>query len=72
MLNLSKSVLIKKQINLHLGWPEDEYIFKIKSFLAKLFFYLLLVKYHLSEWFKKKILSYCSLHPRENGVWNIS
>lgn len=30
----AESVLIKKRTHLHLGWPEDEYIFKIKSFLA--------------------------------------
>ncbi len=27
MLNFSKSALMKKQTHLHLGWPEDEYIF---------------------------------------------
>ncbi len=26
-LNFSKSVPVKKQTHLHLGWPEDEYIF---------------------------------------------
>ncbi len=27
VLNFSKSVLLKKQINLHFGWPEGELIF---------------------------------------------
>ncbi len=32
MLHFSKSVLMKKQIHLHLGWPQGEYIFVIYSF----------------------------------------
>ncbi len=38
MLNLSKSVLIKKQTHLHLGWPEGMHIFSKISFLGELFF----------------------------------
>ncbi len=30
--------LMKKQTHLHLGWPEDEYIFSKFSFLGELFF----------------------------------
>ncbi len=37
MLNFSKSVLMKKQSHLHLGWPEGEYIFSTFSFLGELF-----------------------------------
>ncbi len=37
MLNFSKSVLKKKQIHLHLGWPEREYIFSKLKFLDELF-----------------------------------
>ncbi len=32
ILHFSKSVLMKKQINLHLGWPQGEYIFVNYSF----------------------------------------
>ncbi len=37
MLHFSKSVLMKKQTPLHLGWPEAEYIFSKFSFLSELF-----------------------------------
>ncbi len=37
MLNFSKSVLIKKQSHLHLGWPEGKYISSKFSFLGELF-----------------------------------
>ncbi len=37
MLNLCKSVLMKKQTYLHVGWPEGEYIFSIFSFLGEPF-----------------------------------
>ncbi len=36
MLNFSKSVLMKKQTDLHLGWPEGEYNFSKFSFLCEL------------------------------------
>ncbi len=38
ILNLSKSVLMKKQAHLHLGWPENEYILsKFSIFLGEQF-----------------------------------
>ncbi len=33
-LNFSKSVLMKKKTHLHLGWPENEYIFSKFSFFG--------------------------------------
>ncbi len=37
MLHFSKSVLMNKKTNLHLGWPEGEDIFSKFSFLGELF-----------------------------------
>ncbi len=37
MLNFPKSVLMKKQTHLYLGWPEGKSIFSKLSFLGELF-----------------------------------
>ncbi len=37
LLNLSKSIQIKKQTHLYIGWPEGEYIFSKFSFFGELF-----------------------------------
>ncbi len=37
MLHFSRSVRMKKQTHLHLGWSEGEYIFSIFSFSGELF-----------------------------------
>ncbi len=37
MLNFTKSVLMKKQTHLHLGWPAGEYVFSIYIFWGELF-----------------------------------
>ncbi len=36
--NVFKSVHMKKQTHLHLGWPEGEYVFSTFSFWGELFF----------------------------------
>ncbi len=40
MLHFSKSVLMKKQTHLHLGWTGSEYVFSKFKVLCQLFFYL--------------------------------
>ncbi len=40
MLHFSKSVPMKKQTHLHLGWPEEEYIFSKFSFLGELLLWI--------------------------------
>ncbi len=49
MLNWSKSVLMKKQTHLHLGWPEAKYIFNKVSFLMHYFFKTTLEMYFKSN-----------------------
>ncbi len=46
--NFSKSVPMKKQTHLHLGWHEGEYIFSKFSFLGELF-----TKIIISDWISK-------------------
>ncbi len=52
MIDFSKSVLMKKQTHLHLGWPEGEYTFSKFSFLG--------VKYY----FKRKHLDSQFTHTK--------
>ncbi len=45
MLTFSKSVQMKKQTHLHLGWPEGEYIFSKFSFLSDYSFVVAVLNY---------------------------
>ncbi len=59
MLHLSKSVLMKRKTNLHIGWPEDEYIL---INLKKISWYNILL--HTS-------IGFCSVHIK-NRIYGTS